>query len=342
MSASPSTITTTPDTVASAPRQTSTLVWVGRRILLGLVVLLAISFIVFLATQALPSDPARAILGRDSSPEQVEALRERLGLDRSLPAQYVSWLGDVATGDLGQSLSANRPVWATMSSPAENSLTLVALVMLFTLPIALVIGLFSALRRDGVFDKSVLTLSLGLTALPEFVLGLGLVFLLATGVAQLFPAVAIIPPGDSAISHPKELVLPVLTLILAIVVYLYRLVRAAAIEVLDSDYVTMARLKGMPESRVLRKHVLPNALIPVVQGVAIALVWLLGGVVVVEFIFRYPGLGSLLTDAVSNRDVPLIQGIVLLFAAAAVVFNLIADVLTVYLSPRLRTAGGSS
>lgn len=313
--------------------------WLLKRLALGLLVLFAVSVIVFAATTALPSDPARAILGRDASPQQLDALRHQLGLDQPLISQYLSWLGHVATGDLGTSLASGQSVWSMVGPRLTNSLTLVAIVMALALPLALLLGTVTALRRDGLFDRGVFIASLCVTALPEFVVGLGLVFLFATGVFSILPAVTLLDSGDSVLSSPKELVLPVVTLVLAILPYLYRLTRASAIEALESEYVTMARLKGVRSRRLLLLHVLPNAAIPVIQGVALMLTWLLGGIVVVEFVFRFPGLGTLLTDAVSNRDVPLIQGIVLVFAAGVVVFNVAADVLTLFLSPRLRTAG---
>lgn len=313
--------------------------WLVRRLALGVLVLLVTSVIVFAATQALPSDPARAILGRQATPEQLTGLRAELGLDRPLVTQYLTWLGGVVTGDLGESLSSHASVTSLLGERLPNSLSLMLCVVVLAIPIALVLGAFTALRRDGIGDRAVLVTSLTLTALPEFVIGMIMIFVFGTTIFAVLPAVSLIPPGELVVGHPAELVLPVLTLMLVVGPYLYRLMRAAMIDVLESEYVTMARLKGVPERQVLSRHALPNAVIPVIQGSALALTWLLGGIVLVEFVFRFPGLGTLLTDALANRDLPVIQGVVLTFAAGAVAFNLVADVLTVYLTPKLRTAG---
>jgi peptide/nickel transport system permease protein len=313
--------------------------WIVRRILIGLLTLLVASILIFAATQALPSDPARAILGRDATPQTLVALRQQLGLDKPLVEQYTSWLGGAVHGDFGESLAARRPVSGLIGDRVVNSLVLLALVALIALPLALLLGMAMAVRRDRGADRIVLLGSLGLTALPEFVIGMGLIILLATTVFQVFPAVSLLAPGESPLADPSKLVLPVLTLVLAVVPYLYRLVRASTIEALESEYVVMARLKGMPEHSVVLRHVLPNALVPVIQASALVLTYLLGSAVVVESLFQFPGLGSDLTGAISHRDLPVMQAYVLVLAAAVVLFNLMADVLTVLVTPRLRTEG---
>jgi peptide/nickel transport system permease protein len=221
-----------------------------------------------------------------------------------------------------------------------NSLWLLFLTAVISLPLSVFLGTLTAIRRDRLLDRSLLMISLGLTALPEFVVAMTLVILFSTTVLQVLPAVALFPPGESPILHPAEMVLPVLTLVLVVVPYLYRQVRATMIDVLESEYVTMARLKGVPESVVSRRHALPNALIPMVQASALILTYLLGGIVTVEYIFSYPGLGRLLIDAITNRDLPVIESVVLVFASGVVLFNLTADVLTIYLTPKLRTETG--
>jgi peptide/nickel transport system permease protein len=324
--------------------------WIFRRLAFGVVVLFIVSIVVFGATQALPTDPAQAILGKNATPEALARLREALGLNRSIPAQYADWAGGVVTGDLGHSLAGGRyaeaDVGLTQATPVtdlliprlQNSLSLLLVAAALSIPFAILLGAITAIRRDGRLDRGVLLGSLGLTALPEFVVGMALAILLATTVWQLLPAVTVIPPGESPFFHPTELALPVITLMIASVPYLYRLVRASMIDVLESDYVAMARLKGMPERTVMMRHALPNALIPAIQASGLILVYLLGGIVVVEFLFRYPGLGSLLTDAITNRDLPVVQAACLVFAAGVVAFNLLADVLTVLVTPKLRTA----
>jgi peptide/nickel transport system permease protein len=312
--------------------------WLLRRLAQGAGVLFVVSLIVFFATQALPADPARAILGREATPERLEALRAQLGLDRPVVEQYADWLGGAATLDFGDSLAASEPVGSLVGGPLANSLVLLLLTAAIAIPLSILIGGLAALRRDRLLDKSVLGAMLLLTAVPEFVIGLVLVILFSTTVLTVLPAVVLIPPGTSPLAHPDELVLPVATLVLAVVPYLSRLVRSSMIDALASDYVEMARLKGMPERIVVRRHAIPNALVPTVQASAIVLAYLLAGIVVVEFIFRYPGLGTELTEAVDARDLPVIQAVVLIFATGAVLFNLLADVLTVLLTPRLRTA----
>jgi peptide/nickel transport system permease protein len=311
--------------------------WVARRLAVSVVVLVGVSLIVFAATQALPSDPAVQILGRSAAPEQLQALREELGLDRPLASQYLHWTGGLLRGSLGDSLANREPVASVVADRAVNTFALVLVSALIAVPLSLLLGTVAAVRRDGAFDHTSQLLLLVLTAVPEFVIGLLLLILFATTVLTLLPAVAIIPPGESAFSHPQELVLPVVTLVLAVMPYLARLHRAAMIDVLGSDYVEMARLKGLPERVVIRRHALRNALVPAVQGTALTLIYLTGGIVTIEYLFAYPGLGSALAAAVQSRDLPVVQGIVLIFAAAYVAFNLAADLLTVILSPRLRT-----
>ena len=311
--------------------------WLIRRLGLGVVVLFVVSLIVFFATQALPADPARAILGREATPERLDALRAQLGLDRPILEQYIEWLGGALRLDFGTSLAADESVGSLLAGPLVNSLVLLLMAGGIAIPLSVLVGGVAAVRRDGPLDKSVLGALLLLTAVPEFVIGLVLVILFSTTVFTVLPAVALIPPGESPLGHVDELVLPVATLVLAVVPYLARLVRASMIDALGSDYVEMARMKGMPERIVMRRHAIPNALVPTVQASAIVLAYLLAGIVVVEFIFRYPGLGTELTEAVDARDVPVIQAVVLIFATGVVLFNVLADVLTVLLTPRLRT-----
>ena len=207
------------------------------------------------------------------------------------------------------------------------------------IPLSILLGAATAMRRDGLLDRGTLLAALALTAMPEFVVGMLLVILLGTVVFPVLPAVALLPPGANPLAHPQELALPVITLVLAVVPYLYRLVRATMIDVLESEYVTMARMKGMPARIVLLRHALPNALIPVTQASAVIMSYLLGGIVVVEYVFRYPGLGTLLTEAIDSRDIPVIEAVTIALAAGVVLFNLLADILTVALTPKLRTGG---
>lgn len=312
--------------------------WIGRRLVEGAVVVWLISLIVFIATQVLPGSPAKAIYGKNATPELIAAVNSQFGLDRPLATQYLSWLRGIVTGNLGTSIALKAPVSTILPDRLGNTLILVALAFVIALPASFALAMVTAKRRDRGLDRTVLGTSLVVTALPDFVIGLLLVMLLGTTVFQLLPPVALFPPDSSPLAHPLEIAMPVLTLVLVIVPYLYRLLRASLIDALESDYVQMARLKGMPAKLVLRRHALPNALVPVVQATGVLLGVVLAGTVVVEFIFRYPGLGSLLWNAVSGRDLQLIQAVVLVYAVGVVLSNLAADIVTVLVTPRLRTA----
>jgi peptide/nickel transport system permease protein len=327
-------------------RGRSPLTWLAWRIVQGLVVLLAVSVLIFALTEALPGDPVRTILGKNASPAAVAAVRHTLGLDKPVTEQYVHWLGNLVTGHLGTSLvsaaysatGAGQSVASLVLPRLVNSLTLLVLAAVISLPLAVFLGAVSAVKRDRTFDRAGLVVSLLFTAVPEFVVGILLVVLFASTVWKILPAVAIVPTGSTAIANPKELVLPVLTLVLVVVPYPYRLARAGMIDALQSEYVTMARLKGVPARRVVRKHALPNAIIPVVQASGIVLTYLLGGVVLVEFVFGFPGLGTLLTTSVDARDLPTVQACALIYAAGVVIINIAVDGLTILATPRVRTS----
>ncbi|HET6477062.1 MAG TPA: ABC transporter permease [Thermoleophilia bacterium] len=309
------------------------------RLGLGLLTLFLVSVVVFVATQALPGDAAKAILGKDSADTvRYEALRKELRLDRPILEQYTSWLGGVARGDLGNSLvGGGAKVTALLGARIVNSTTLVLLAALFSIPISIVIGALSAIWRDSKFDNVVNIGNLSLAALPEFVIGIVLVLLFATTVFQWLPSVSNVDSLTPLRDQMLLFVLPVMTLVLAVIPYVSRMLRASTVEVLESEYVMMARLKGLSESRVLWHHALPNAIVPTIQVIAINIAWLAGGIVTVEYLFGFPGIGTALVDAVANRDMPVVQALVLLIAAVYVVLNLIADILTILISPRLRT-----
>lgn len=311
--------------------------FVIRRLLLGLLVLFMVSIVVFAATQALPGDPARAILGRSATPESLAALRLKLHLDQPVFTQYWTWLTGLLRGDLGTSLAAQEPVTTLLGPRLVNSSVLVAVSAVVSIPLSVAIGSWAAFRREKVFDALSSNLLLALAALPEFVVAVVLVLLLATTVWQVLPAVSTIPPGSGPWDNPEALVLPVLTLVIAVAPYVARIMRASMIEVLESDYVEMARLKGLPERTVLVRHALPNALGPVFQVIALNLAYLAGGIVVVEYVFNYTGIGGGLQEAVVNHDLPVVQALAMLIAAVYVVLNLLADVATIVVTPRLRT-----
>jgi peptide/nickel transport system permease protein len=310
-----------------------------KRLTFGALVLWAVSVVVFLATQALPGDAARAILGREATPQRLAALRAQLDLDRPLPVQYLSWLRGMLTFDAGTSLANGLPVGQFLAPRIVNSVVLMLCAALVGTPLAMAIGTWSALRRDRAVDHATALVTLVLAALPEFVVGIVLVIVFATGVFHALPAVFVSADGSApAWADPRQLVLPTLTLVLAVGPYITRMMRATMVEVLESEYVQQARLKGLPEPTVLLRHALPNAVGPVVQVVALQLAWLAGGVVVVEYLFRYPGVGFALVDAVNNRDLPVIQALSLLIAAVYIGVNLLADLVSLATNPKVRTA----
>jgi peptide/nickel transport system permease protein len=309
-----------------------------RRVLLGLLTLLLVSIVVFAATQALPGNAARAILGRNATPARIAALTQQLHLNRSVFAQYFSWLGGVIHGNFGTSAATQDPVSQLISSRILNTAFLVLVSGLIAIPLSIGLGVLMAVRRDKPTDHILSITTLALAALPEFVIGIGLVLLFATNVTHVLPAVSIIPPGEHAWNVPKEVILPAATLIIAVTPYIARIMRASMVEVLESDYVTMARLKGLPNRTVIWRHAVPNAIVPAIQVSALQLAYMAGGVVVVETVFGFPGIGSALVDAVGNRDIPEVQALAIIIAAVYVAVNLIADILTILVTPRLRTA----
>jgi peptide/nickel transport system permease protein len=309
-----------------------------RRVLLGFLTLFFVSVIVFAATQALPGDAARAILGRSATPDSLAALREQLHLNGPVLQQYWEWLKGFLTGDLGNSLAANQPVTEVLGKRLQNSLALVILAAVISTPLSILLGAVSASRRDRPFDHVSSVLMLALAALPEFVIAIGLVVLLGTTVLTVLPAVSIIPPDESPWQHPKELVLPTLALVIAVFTYTTRIMRASMVEVLESDYIEMARLKGISERRVVWRHAVPNAVAPAIQVTALNFAYLAGGIVVIEYVFGYAGIGSALVDGVHNRDLPVVQALVMLIAAVYVVLNVLADIAAILVSPRLRTS----
>jgi peptide/nickel transport system permease protein len=311
--------------------------FVMRRLLLGILVLFLVSVVVFAATQALPGDPARAILGRSATPQSLAALRRQLHLDRPVLGQYWAWVVGLLHGNLGTSLAAQEPVTTLLAPRLVNSGVLVAIAAVVSIPLSVAIGSWAALKREKIFDMLSSNLLLVLAALPEFVVAVVLVILLATTAFHVLPAISQIPPGSRPWDNPNALILPSLTLVIAVAPYVARIMRASMIEVLESDYVEMARLKGLPERTVLIRHALPNALGPVFQVIALNLAYLAGGIVVVEYVFDYTGIGSGLQEAVVNHDLPVVQALAMLIAAVYVVLNLLADVATILVTPRLRT-----
>jgi peptide/nickel transport system permease protein len=309
-----------------------------RRLALGVLTLWLISLIVYAAVLALPGDAATAILGKEATPDRVAALRDQLNLNDSVVSQYLQWIGGVLTGSFGESAATQQPVSDLLSDRVANSAFLVLVASAVAIPLSIGLGVWMAMRRDRSVDHIGSMTTLVLAALPEFVIGIGLILLFATSVFHWFPAVSILPPGEKAWEQPDVVVLPAATLVLAVTPYISRIMRGSMVEVLESEYLTMARLKGLSERTVIWRHAVPNAVVPAIQVAALQLAWMAGGVVVVEYVFSYPGIGAALVDAVDNRDMPVVQTVTMLAAAVYVLMNLVADVATILVTPKLRTA----
>lgn len=310
--------------------------YILRRLAVGALLVALVSVLVFFSTQAL-GDPASAILGRYATPASKQELRKELGLDRPVLVQYEHWLGGFVQGDFGRSLASRQPVSQYLNGRVANTLALALTTLAVVIPLALVLGVWSGIRPGGPVDQVVSALSLGAIALPEFVIGtlLALLFAVKFGVV---PPVSLISPGSDPLSQPRLLALPVATLTLTGLAYLVRMIRAGVIEAMQSEYVQMARLNGLPERRVIWRHGLRNALATTVQVLAQTVQWLIGGVAITETVFAYPGFGQAIVAAVSQRDITVVQAGVLLVAVLYIAINIVADVAVVLLIPKLRTA----
>ena len=308
----------------------------ARRLAIGVLTLFLVSVIVFLATEVLPGNAAFAVLGRSANPARLHALERQLHLDQSVLAQYWSWLSGLFTGRLGTSLANGEPVWGLVEPRLINSAVLVFAAGVLGAVAGVALGAIAALRKDSLFDHVCSVAALTVTSLPEFVVAITLIIVFSTVVSHLLPAVSLLPPGTYAWSQPELLILPVATLVIVIVPYIFRMMRAAMIEALESDYVEMARLKGVPEWQIVLVHALPNAIAPTIQVIGLNFLYLAGGVVVVEYVFNFPGIGQGLVFAVDNRDIPVIQLIVVVLAAFYVCVNIVSDVIALLASPRRR------
>jgi peptide/nickel transport system permease protein len=300
-------------------------------------VLFAVSLIVFFGTEALPGDAAEAALGQTATPELLAQYRADFGLDRPVVERYAEWATGMLGGDLGRSLPSGDPVASVIGDRIVNTAILSLVTLALLVPLSLLLGVFAAIRRDSPFDHLVTTSTLSIIALPEFVVGAFVIVIFATWTG-LLPPVSLVDPAVGLLAQPSVLILPVLTLLAAILGQTTRMVRACTIDVLGSDYVEMARLKGVPERRVLLRHALPNAMGPTIQVLVLNVAWLAGGVVIAEKVFEFPGLGLTLANAVSARDIATVQAIVMLITATYLLVTLLADLVEVRLDPRLSRA----
>jgi peptide/nickel transport system permease protein len=302
---------------------------IASRLAGGLLTLLVASILIFAVVEVLPGDAATAFLGRDASEESVAALREEFGLNRPVTVRYLEWISGFASGDLGSSVANGVPVSQLIGDRLLNSAVLGLLTFALLVPLSLFIGTITALRRGSKLDTGIQVVTLATAALPEFVVGIGLIFVFV----YLWPVL----PAVSLEISPSALILPTASLLLVALAFTARMVRAGVIDVLQSDHVAMARLKGVPERLVIRRHVLPNALVPAAQALVLTAAWMAGGIVIIEFLFGYPGIGEGFVQAVSSRDAATVESLTLILVGIYVVANLVSDVFAVLVTPRLRT-----
>ena len=315
--------------------------YIAQRVAIGIATLAIVSVVVFLLTQALPGDIARQVLGQNATPEQLQALREQLGLERPLIVQYFSWLGGILTLDLGTALSSGTPVAELLSVRAANTATVVLVALVIVIPAAIALGVFAARRSGRAADHVISTTMFAILALPEFVVGIVVIAALAGPALRLFPPTSILDPRYPALSQPALLVLPVITMILIALPHLTESVKALVRDELGSEHVLWSRLGGVREQRLMLRGVLPNVASPTAQVVVATINFLVGGTVAVEVVFGFPGIGSALVAAVANRDIVVVQAIAMGIALILVVAFLVADLVGFITTPRLRTAGAS-
>lgn len=309
--------------------------YIARRIVfLGLTILVT-SLIIFIVTQLLPGDVARVVLGREAGEAALAAFREENGLNDPLPIQYTRWLGKFVVGDWGTSLSTRSEVFPVVTERLGNSLLLTFLTMLIAVPLALALGIIAGLNEDGVTDNAISIGSLALVGLPEFVTGLVLIQIFSRWLGWL-PANSSIESGLTFMEKLPMLVLPAFTATLVLLAYIVRLTRAGVVEELKRPYVRTAMLKGLPYRVVIIKHVLRNALLPTITVIAISFGWLISGLIVIENVFNYPGLGRLLVFAIDRQDLPLVQAVAMVTVIGFAVANLAADLIYAWLNPRIR------
>lgn len=316
-----------------------------RRLGFLLLTLLVTSLIIFAVTQFLPGDVCRIILGREAGEATLETCRQRLGLDQPLPMQYLTWLGNFVQGDWGESYSTSTAIRPLVFERLRNSLRLTVVTMLFAVPVAIFLGVVAGLNADKPLDNIISVASLSVVGLPEFVTGIVLIQLFAFTINDYlesnfgirpFQASSSVSPDASFVDVLPYLVLPALTATLVLLAYIARLTRAGVVEELKRPYVRTATLKGLPRRTVIFKHVLRNALLPTITVIAISFGWLISGLIVIENVYNYPGLGRLLVFAIDRRDLPMLQAVTMITVLGFTLANLVADLLYAWLNPRIR------
>jgi peptide/nickel transport system permease protein len=308
---------------------------IAQRLALGLLILFIVSVIIAFIVELLPGDTCQELMGQAATPDTLEVCREEMGLNKPAYARYFDWLRGMLTGDMGKSLATNREISELVASRIGNTLFLAGFAALMAVPLSLALGMLAALYRNSLFDRAVNVFTLSSISFPEFFVAYLLIYFFASQLGWF--------PGISNVSSPDigfgeriyRTILPAVTLTLVVTAHMMRMTRASIINLLASPYIEMARLKGITPSRVIFKHALPNAWAPIINVVALNLAYLIVGVVVVEVVFVYPGLGQLLVDAVSKRDMPMVQAGSMIFASVYILLNLSADVLAIVTNPRL-------
>ena len=308
---------------------------VGKRLGLGLIILLVISIIIFFMVELLPGDIAQAVLGQGATEENLAALREQMGLNKPAIVRYLEWLSGAVILDFGTSIVTGAPVVETIGTRFMNTLFLAAYAAVIAVPISIILGVLVALLRNTIFDRAANVVTLSFISSPEFFLGYILILYFAVK-WQMFPAISSLSDNMTFLELLERTFLPALTLVLVVMAHMMRMTRAAIINLLASPYIEMARLKGTPPWKVIVKHALPNAWAPIINVVALNLAYLITGVVLVEVVFVYPGIGQALVDSVAKRDFPVVQACCLIFAATFILLNLAADVGAILTNPRLR------
>ncbi|CCV09875.1 ABC transporter permease [Mesorhizobium sp. STM 4661] len=308
---------------------------VAQRVALGILLLLAVSVLIFAGTQILPGDVAQAILGQSATPESLANLREQLGLNQPAYVRYFHWLGGVLTGDLGTAMSSGQDIATSIKGRLWNTLFLAFWAAIVAVPLAIILGLIAVRYRNGWVDKLISGLALASTSFPEFFIGYVLVYFFAVK-WQIFPGISTVYDGMPFGERMQAIALPATALTLVVLAHMMRMTRAAILNVMQSAYVETAELKGLSAFNVIRKHAFPNAIAPIINVVMLNLAYLIVGVVVVEVIFVYPGMGQYLVDHVTKRDVPVVQAVGLIFAAVYISLNIIADIAAIIANPRLR------
>jgi len=308
-----------------------------QRLGLALLTLLLVSLIIFTISSLLPGDAASETLGQSATPEQIAALRAQLGLNEPGPLRYLHWLGGLLTGDAGRSMANDMPVRELIAARLPKSLVLAGLTALVSVPIALAMGIWAAMHRNSLLDRALSLATVSMVAAPEFLVATIGVLIFAVKLRWL-PSIALIPEHPSPLDLLRAYALPVTTLAFVVIAQMARMTRAAVVDQLRQPYVEMAVLKGVARTRLVLTHALPNAAGPIVNAVALSLSYLLGGAIIVETIFNYPGVASLMVDAVTSRDMPLLQACAMIFCAAYLALVLIADVCAILTNPRLRDA----